>query len=284
MLVYPKVLTIAGSDSGGGAGIQADLKTISALGCFGMSAITAVTAQNTLGVSDIHPIPPNIVKSQIQQVVDDIGTDAIKIGMLHDSDIVRVVADAIHNHQTDIPFVVLDPVMVASSGDKLIKDHTIEMLITHLFPKASVITPNIPEAEIILGKGIPDQTHMLEAAQELLALGSTSVLLKGGHLPGDRMLDIFIANGWEEPLFLYGSHITTPNTHGTGCTLSSAIASYHALGYQLNEAIQKAHSYIHRAIAAGKDVVTGSGHGPVNHFFAPKSMTIRNTDSLNDIQ
>jgi len=275
MLSYPKVLTIAGSDSGGGAGIQADLKTISSLGCYGMSALTAVTCQNTLGVSAIHPVPPHIVEQQIKDLLDDIGTDAIKIGMLHDSDIIRSVKRALSKYGNLFPWLVLDPVMVASSGDKLIQDHTIEVLIAELFPLATVITPNIPEAEILLNKGIPGQDDMLEATQELLGLGSQSVLLKGGHLQGERMVDVFLSREMKEPLLLYDTYIETQNTHGTGCTMSSAIASYLALGYDLTESIQHAHAYIHQAIEAGKGVTTGGGHGPVNHFFEPKAMIPR---------
>ncbi len=279
MISYPKVLTIAGSDSSGGAGIQADLKTISSLGCYGMSAITAVTCQNTLGVSAIHPVPPHIVEQQIKVVLDDIGTDAIKVGMLHDVDIIRSVKRGLSTHKNVSPWLVLDPVMVASSGDKLIQDHTIEILTYELFPLATVITPNIPEAEILLGKAIPDQDHMLEAAQQLLLLGSLSVLLKGGHLRGDRMVDVFLSSEMEEPLFLYDTYIETRNTHGTGCTMSSAIASYLALGHNLTEAIQMAHTYIHQSIEAGKDVTTGRGRGPVNHFFEPKPMvSMKSTD------
>ena len=185
---YARVLTIAGSDSGGGAGIQADLKTFSALGCYGMTAITAITAQNTRGVTGIHGIPPEMLRAQIDAVVEDIGVDAVKIGMLHSPEVVQVVADGILRH--DLPNVVLDPVMVATSGDRLIAEETVGTLVRALFPLAAVVTPNLDEAGWLLGRAIADESALDAAATDLLALGARAVLLKGGHLPGDRVVDV----------------------------------------------------------------------------------------------
>ncbi len=190
---YARVLSIAGSDSGGGAGIQADLKTFSALGCYGMTAITAITAQNTCGVTGIHGVPPDMLKAQIDAVVQDIGVDAVKIGMLHSPDVVRVVADAIRTHQ--LPHVVLDPVMVATSGDRLIAQETVGVLVKELFPLAEVITPNLDEAGWLLGRSLQDADALEAAAQDLRALGAQAVLLKGGHLPGDWVVDVLSVPG-----------------------------------------------------------------------------------------
>lgn len=227
---YARVLSIAGSDSGGGAGIQADLKTFSALGCFGMTAITAITAQNTLGVKGIHGVPAEMLQAQIDAVVQDIGVDAIKIGMLHAPEIVRVVADAIRRY--DIRKVVLDPVMVATSGDKLIHDETAEVLVRELFPLASVITPNLDEAGWLIGRKLHDVADMETAAQRLLEMGAKHVLLKGGHLPGDWVVDLLAGQGGLRKE-LGSQRIQTHNGHGTGCTLSSAIAAHMALGFEL---------------------------------------------------
>ncbi len=263
---YARVLSIAGSDSGGGAGIQADLKTFSALGCFGMTAITAITAQNTLGVKGIHGVPAEMLQAQIDAVVQDIGVDAIKIGMLHAPEIVRVVADAIRRY--DIRKVVLDPVMVATSGDKLIHDETAEVLVRELFPLASVITPNLDEAGWLIGRKLHDVADMETAAQRLLEMGAKHVLLKGGHLPGDWVVDLLAGQGGLRKE-LGSQRIQTHNGHGTGCTLSSAIAAHMALGFELEQAVESARTYILGAIAAGAQVHTGKGHGPLNHGFAP---------------
>lgn len=263
---YARVLSIAGSDSGGGAGIQADLKTFSALGCFGMTAITAITAQNTLGVKGIHGVPAEMLQAQIDAVVQDIGVDAIKIGMLHAPEIVRVVADAIRRY--DIRKVVLDPVMVATSGDKLIHDETAEVLVRELFPLASVITPNLDEAGWLIGRKLHDVADMETAAQRLLEMGAKHVLLKGGHLPGDWVVDLLAGQGGLRKE-LGSQRIQTHNGHGTGCTLSSAIAAHMALGLELEQAVESARTYILGAIAAGAQVHTGKGHGPLNHGFAP---------------
>jgi len=268
---YARVLSIAGSDSGGGAGIQADLKTFSALGCYGMTAITAITAQNTCGVTGIHGIPPDMLKAQIDAVVQDIGVDAVKIGMLHSPEVVRVVADAIRTYR--LPHVVLDPVMVATSGDRLIAQETVAVLVQELFPLAEVITPNLDEAGWLLGRTIGGVDALQGAVDELLALGAPAALLKGGHLPGDWVVDLLGTRGGVAQR-LESARIVTHNGHGTGCTLSSAIAAHLALGLPLQQAVERARSYILGAIAAGADVHTGRGHGPLNHGYAPVAQVV----------
>jgi hydroxymethylpyrimidine/phosphomethylpyrimidine kinase len=268
---YPRVLSIAGSDSGGGAGIQADLKTFSALGCYGMTAITAITAQNTQGVRAIHGVPPDILKAQIEAVVDDIGVDAVKIGMLHSPEVVQVVAWAIRYY--GLKKVVLDPVMVATSGDRLIAEETVQVLVKELFPLVGVITPNLDEAELLLGHAITGVNALEPAGAELLALGAKAVLLKGGHLRGDQVVDVLLQPGLPT-LRMATTRIESRNVHGTGCTLSSAIAAHLALGLDLVQAVTQARSYILKAIAAGVDVRTGHGHGPLNHGHAPMAMKI----------
>ncbi len=266
---YARVLTIAGSDSGGGAGIQADLKTFAALGCYGMSAITALTAQNTRGVSGIHGVPPDFLRAQIDAVVEDIGVDAVKLGMLHAPEIVEVVAEAIDRHR--LPNVVLDPVMVATSGDRLIAESTIQVMVRELFPRAVLVTPNLDEAALLVKHPIDDAAALDGVAHELLALGARTVLLKGGHLPGDEVVDLFMPCGGA-PLRMTRARIASRNLHGTGCTLSSAIAAHLALGATLADAIERAGTYVAGAIAAGAGVRTGHGHGPLNHGFAPVAM------------
>lgn len=268
---YARVLSIAGSDSGGGAGIQADLKTFAALGCYGMTAITAITAQNTRGVTGIHGIPPEMLKAQIDAVVQDIGVDAVKIGMLHSPEVVRVVADAIREYR--LPHVVLDPVMVATSGDRLIAQETVGVLVRELFPLAEVITPNLDEAGWLLGRTLAGLDDLEQAAQDLLGLGARAALLKGGHLPGDWVVDMLATPGQPGHL-LQSARIATHNGHGTGCTLSSAIAAHLALGLPLQQAVESARAYILGAIAAGANVVTGGGHGPLNHGYAPVAQRV----------
>lgn len=274
---YARVLSIAGSDSGGGAGIQADLKTCSALGCYGMTAITAITVQNTLGVTGIHGIPLDTVRGQIDAVVGDIGVDAVKIGMLATPEVVQVVADAIRRH--GIRNVVLDPVMVATSGDRLIAPETARVLVRVLFPLATVVTPNLDEAALLLGRSIDGIEALDAAVADLLALGGAgapAVLLKGGHLPGNLVMDVLGRQGQAsgEYLRLQSQRIVTHNGHGTGCTLSSAIACFLAQGLPLVEAVIEARSYILGAIAAGADVYTGRGHGPLNHGYAPRAQIV----------
>ena len=268
---YPRVLSIAGSDSGGGAGIQADLKTFSALGCYGMTAITAITAQNTVGVRAIHGVPSDMVKAQIQAVVEDIGADAVKIGMLHSPEIVKVVAWAIDHYQ--LTQVVLDPVMVATSGDRLIAQETVQVLVQELFPRATVVTPNLDEAALLLARDIRGVEALDQAASDLLALGARAVLLKGGHLPGDQVVDVLAQSAGARQR-LQSARIASRNVHGTGCTLSSAIAAYLALGLPLPQAVEQARAYILAAIAAGAGVHTGHGHGPLNHGHAPVPLRI----------
>lgn len=263
---YARVLTIAGSDSGGGAGIQADLKTFAALGCYGMTAITALTAQNTVGVQGIHAVPPAFLRSQLQSVVEDIGVDAVKIGMLHEPGVVEVVAWAIQHYQ--LQRVVLDPVMVATSGDRLIADATVRVLVDQLFPLATVITPNLDEASLLLGRPIAAVSDLSGAAQALLSQGARAVLLKGGHLPGDQVVDVLARPGHVD-MVLSSARMASRNTHGTGCTLSSAIAAHLALGEPLERAVRAAREYILGAIQAGAGVQVGHGHGPLNHGYSP---------------
>ncbi|WP_183574370.1 bifunctional hydroxymethylpyrimidine kinase/phosphomethylpyrimidine kinase [Mucilaginibacter sp. X5P1] len=266
---YPVVLAIAGSDSGGGAGIQADLKTISALGCFGTTAITAITAQNTLGVSGIHSIPVEFVKSQIKAVMDDLKPSAIKIGMVHSAAQAISIAETLSDYR-DVP-VVFDPVMVASSGDHLLAKDTIATFKKVLFPLAQIITPNLDEAAILADMNIKTIDDMKAAAVRIMQYGSYSVLIKGGHLKGVDLFDVYLdRNGVEH---VYSSKkINTINTHGTGCSLSSAIASFIALGNDLDQSISKSKIYIQNAIEQGKDVKIGEGHGPLNHFFDPQKL------------
>ncbi|RZT95869.1 hydroxymethylpyrimidine/phosphomethylpyrimidine kinase [Ancylomarina subtilis] len=262
---YHKVLTIAGSDSGGGAGIQADIKTISACQCYASSAITAITAQNTLGVKDIHPVPSMTVKSQIEAVLDDIGTDAIKIGMLHSSEIIQMVAACLDKYQ--IKNVVLDPVMVATSGNQLLQNEAIDNLKTILFPKVRIITPNLPEAEILLGRKIEKQAEFRGVAKELAEKYQVSVLLKAGHLTGDDLIDVLYDFETSQSHDLKSKRIETQNTHGTGCSLSSALASFLAKGFTISESAQRAKLYITNSIKEGRDYNIGKGHGPVHHFY-----------------
>ena len=266
---YPSVLSIAGSDSGGGAGIQADLKTFAALGCFGTTAITAITVQNTLGVTGIHSVPAEIVSSQIAAVMDDIQPSAIKIGMIHTVELCRVIRDTLKRYP-QIP-VVLDPVMVATSGNKLMLDETVSFLKQELFPLAAIVTPNLDEAGILCNASIAHRHDMLYAAKEILHTGCRSVLVKGGHLKSKRIVDVYMHKNGQQADF-ESSYINTGNVHGTGCTLSSAIAAYLALNNSLEESVRKARIYTRKAIKAGKDVKTGNGNGPLNHFFHPEKL------------
>lgn len=263
---YHRVLTIAGSDSGGGAGIQADLKTISACGCFGTSAVTAITAQNTIGVNAIHPVPVSVLEAQIRAVLDDIGTDAVKLGMLHSTEVIDCVARLLIEY--DVEHVVLDPVMVATSGDKLIEDEAINALQIMIFPRATVITPNIPEAQIISGQTITSPSELANVAETLGRSFDLSVLAKGGHLAGAVLEDFLYDRENDATLSFTNPRIETANTHGTGCTLSSALASYLASGFSVSDAAAKAIAYVAGAIEKGSDFSTGSGHGPVHHFHA----------------
>ena len=269
---YARVLSIAGSDSGGGAGIQADLKTFSALGCYGMTAITALTAQNTTGVQAIHGVPASFLKAQLQSVLDDIGVDAVKIGMLHSPDVVEVVAWAIDHY--GLKQVVLDPVMVATSGDRLIAQETVAVLVSELFPRVQLVTPNLDEASLLLQKNLSQIDELQPAGLELLAMGAKAVLLKGGHLQGDVLCDVLHQLGTDARVF-QSTRIHSRNVHGTGCSLSSAIAAYLALGHDMHSAVEQARAFIRQAIASGAAVKTGEGHGPLNHGFAPLVMHVK---------
>lgn len=262
---YTTALSIAGSDPSGGAGIQADLKTFSACGCYGTTAITAVVDENTVGVTGVHPVPEAFVASQIRSVLDDIGADAVKIGMLHSSELIIAVRDALLPY--DIANIVLDPVMVATSGDKLLQDEAINTLMTELIPFVRVITPNIPEAEILSGRKIQRQEDLQAVVKELSFGRSVSVYLKAGHLDEEVLTDLFYNAETDEVTTLPSKRIHTRNTHGTGCTLSSAIAAFLAHGLLLDEAVRNAKTYINNAILKGAEYEIGKGHGPVHHFF-----------------
>src|SRR5947207_9192435 len=255
-----RVLIIAGSDSGGGAGIQADIKTVTMLGAFAATAVTALTAQNTLGVFGVLPIPPEFIRRQIEVVLDDIGADALKTGMLHDSAVIETVAEVIAERASAVPLVV-DPVMVAKGGAPLIEEGAIDALKRLLIPRAAVLTPNLPEAEILAGHAIGDLPAMQKTATELLGLGCRAVLLKGGHLPGETVYDVLATGSgmrvWDTP------RIESRHTHGTGCTLASAIAAGLAQGLALEPAVERARVYVQRAIATAPGL--GHGHGPLDH-------------------
>ena len=255
-----RVLIIAGSDSGGGAGIQADIKTVTMLDAFAATAITALTAQNTEGVFGVLPIAPDFIRQQIEVVLDDIGADAIKTGMLHDQAVIETVAAVLGERAPDVPLVV-DPVMVAKGGAPLIEPDAIEALKRLLVPRAAMLTPNLPEAEILAGRTIDSLAAMYEAADRLLDLGCRAVLLKGGHLPGDTVHDVLATRAgrreWQSP------RIDTRHTHGTGCTLASAIAAGLAQGMAIEAAVERARDYVQRAIASAPGF--GRGHGPLDH-------------------
>ena len=254
-------LTIAGSDSGGGAGIQADLKTFAAHGVFGTSALTAVTAQNTRGVSSWLPLPAAMVRAQIAAVIGDIGADAVKIGMLGNADNVATVAAVIR--ELKLRNIVVDPVMVAKGGHRLLEADAVDAIRAALVPLADVITPNAPEAEVLAGTPVRSAADCAEAGRRILALGARVVLIKGGHFEGVEATDTaFTAN---ETFELRGPRIATTSTHGTGCTLSSAIAANLAIGIPIREALQRAREYVDGAIRHAPDI--GGGHGPLNHFW-----------------
>ena len=261
-----RVLTIAGSDSGGGAGIQADIKTISAIGCYASSVITAVTAQNTLGVSAVEPMSLDIIEKQIRAVLDDIGADAVKIGMLATTEIVELVVKLMKEY--DPPFIVLDPVLVATSGDVLTEGSATGAIVTQLMPLATVITPNIPEAERMTDLTIESTMDYEPVWTNLREQGAKALLIKGGHLANNELTDTLFTAKEQLPHIYTHQRIDTDNTHGTGCTLSSAIASYLALGHPLARAVGHATDFIHSAIEAGQELHIGEGHGPVDHFFS----------------
>ena len=261
----PRVMTIAGSDSGGGAGIQADLKTFAALGVYGASALTAITAQNTLGVTAVQEVSLDVIAAQIDAVVSDIGVDAVKVGMLSSAEIVELVADKVGEHS--LPNLVVDPVMVATSGDRLLKDSAVESLRSSLIPLAAVVTPNLAEAEVLTGRRPGTIEEMKDAAARIADLGARTVLVKGGHLedaPQGQAVDVLYDGGTFH--LLADSWIDTKNTHGTGCTLSSGIAAGLAHGWPVLEAVAAAKAYLTAGLRAAFPV--GQGHGPPSHLFA----------------
>src|SRR5262245_40052761 len=255
-----RVLIIAGSDSGGGAGVQADIKTVTMLDAYAATAVTALTAQNTEGVFGVLPIPPDFIRRQIEVVLDDIGADAIKTGMLHDAAVIETIAAVIEQRAPEVPLVV-DPVMAAKGGARLIDPDAVEVLKRLLIPRALVLTPNLPEAEILSGMSIGGAAEMRRAGERLLMLGCRAVLVKGGHLSGETVSDVLVtaasARVWENP------RLATRHTHGTGCTLASAIAAGVSQGLDIEHAVDQARSYVHRAIAEAPGL--GRGHGPLDH-------------------
>jgi hydroxymethylpyrimidine/phosphomethylpyrimidine kinase len=258
----PRALSIAGSDSGGGAGIQADLKTFSALGVFGMTAITAVTVQNTRGVSGYEPVPADVVAAQIRAVATDVGVDAAKTGMLASAPIAKAVADAVR--ETRIPNLVVDPVFVSKHGDALLAEAAVEVLRREILPLATIVTPNLPEAAGLSGTDVVTREDMRRAAAAIVELGAGAVLVKGGHLDGDEAADLFVDATTEE--WLVTERIDTPHTHGTGCTLSSAIAAHLAKGAALQDAVRSGKAFVTEAIRHA--LALGSGIGPVDQLWS----------------
>lgn len=261
----PIAVTIAGSDSGGGAGIQADLKTFSALGVYGASVIAALTAQNTRGVTAIHDVPPDFITAQMDAVFSDLAVNAVKIGMLSRPETIETVADGLSRWNQRA--IVLDPVMVAASGDRLLTQEAVATLRARLMPLAMVITPNLPEAAVLLDtQPADDEAEMLAQGQALLQFGPGAVLMKGGHATGSESIDLLVTPAGV--VRLPAARIDTLNTHGTGCTLSSAVAAGLATGKTLEDAVRAAKEYVNRAIAAADSLAIGHGHGPVHHFHA----------------
>ena len=258
----PKALTIAGSDSGAGAGIQADLKTFSALGVYGSTVITAITAQNTVGVTAVHEIPVEIVAAQLDAVMEDIGADAAKTGMLSSAAIIQTVAAGVRRHR--IERLVVDPVMVAKSGDRLLREDAVTALRDLLLPLAYIVTPNAPEAEVLCGRPVRNEADMHEAARAIHAFGPRYVVLKGGHVPGEQVVDLLFDGQSFERFVL--PRVETPHTHGTGCTFSAAIAAFLARGLEVAAAVWEAKQYLHRALETAFAI--GRGRSPVHHFHA----------------
>lgn len=266
---YPSVLTIAGFDGSGGAGIQADIKTISALGCYATSVLTALPVQNTQGVRNIFPIPVEAVSEQIESILDDIFPDAIKIGMVHTPELVETIVKTLVKYK-NVP-IVFDPVMVATSGHRLIEEQTIKTIIEKLFPIADIITPNMDEAGLLANMKVDTLDDMKIAGERIKELGCKNILLKGGHLETELITSLLYNNAGHYRTF-ESAKITTNNTHGSGCTLSSAIASFIAQGNNIDKAVELAQNYVSKAIYHGHDVQTGKGNGPLNHFFNPQKL------------
>lgn len=272
---YPSVLTIAGFDGSGGAGLQADIKTISALGCYATSVLTSLPVQNTTGVKSIYPISVNAVADQIDAIFEDITPDAIKIGMVHTPELVDIIVNSLKQY-APVP-IVYDPVMIATSGHKLIEDETIEVIIKKLFPISTIITPNMDEAGVLANMKISTVEQLKSAGKIIASLGSKTVLLKGGHQTTDVLMSYFIDENNQYHKF-QSQRINTKNLHGSGCTLSSAIASYIAQGKSLYDAVDLAQQYVFNAIDTAKDVVVGKGNGPLNHFFNPQKLIKNDMD------
>lgn len=266
---YPSVLTIAGFDGSGGAGIQADIKTFSALGCYATSVLTALPVQNTMGVRKIYPIPVEAVADQIRAILDDIFPGAIKIGMVHTPELVETIVHTLSEYPK-IP-IVFDPVMVATSGHRLIESDTIATIINTLLPVADIITPNMDESAILAGMPVKTLDDMVIAGNKIRDLGCRSLLLKGGHQETEKITSLFISEDGNTYPFVT-EKFNTNNTHGSGCTLSSAIAAYLSQGKPLPEAVALAQAYVFDAIKFGQDVQTGKGNGPLNHFFNPQKL------------
>lgn len=273
MMHYVKTLTIAGSDSGGGAGIQADIKTMSALGCYASSVVTAVTAQNTQQVYCVQNIDAAVVEAQLRAVLTDLRPDAIKTGMVGCAENIESIARVLAEYG-DIPLVI-DPVMISTSGNKLMEEKAINIFCQLLLPMATVLTPNIPEAEVLARHSIATVADIDKAAKEILKRGCKALLIKGGHMEGSTKADRLYFADNSKPLTFATETISSLNTHGTGCTLSSAIAAFLARGLKLEEAVAMAKNYVSQAIKAGADVCVGSGHGAVNHFFCPEKLIKR---------
>lgn len=266
LMRIPKALSIAGSDGSGGAGIQADLKVFSALGCYGMAVPTAIAVQNTMGVRACYALPIESITGQVEAIFDDIIPDAIKIGMLFDVEIIQQVSRCLNARRQHVP-IVLDPVMVAKSGDALLRPDAVDALKAELLPIVSVVTPNIPEAEVLTGRSISCADDMLFVAAEIIKMGVSAVLLKGGHAAGDVASDVLMTDTGRVEWF-DRPRIDTKNTHGTGCSLSSALAAFLAHGFNIFQACALAKEYLYSALKAGADLNIGSGHGPVHHFHA----------------
>ncbi|MCI6159943.1 MAG: bifunctional hydroxymethylpyrimidine kinase/phosphomethylpyrimidine kinase [Prevotella sp.] len=268
-MFYIPTLTIAGSDCSGGAGMEADIKTMSALGCYATAVITSVTVQNTCGVTDIQDIRPDIVGGQIRAVMGDIHPQSVKVGMVNNCAIIHAIADALEEYRPNL--LVVDPVMVSSSGSQLMKDNALGTFCQRLIPLATLLTPNLPEAEILADMCITRPEDIDQAAEKMMRYGCKAVLIKGGHSNGPKKTDrLYIAK--EKPVLFQSQSVPTKNTHGTGCTLSSAITAYLARGMNLLQAVEAAKQYVTRALTAGSNVKIGQGIGPVNHFFNPEKL------------